>query len=201
MERTRMKLAGAVAALAIAGGPARAAGSDTSKDVRVVNAAAEPVPVAVQGTAVCAVQGTPSVSAGQQGDWNVTAAQQGDWNGTAAQAGTWAVGISGTPAIRAALPTTLVRGWIEPNAPFVNSTGKRIVIELLSGYTGSQETLSVRTQLLPEQHDYLIPFEKDPNGVTGKFHVLTRIYMEPGEEFLISSGYFAHVGFSGHFDE
>ena len=51
MERSLTRLALAAAALTTAVWPAWAAAAENKQDVRVVNTAAEPVPVAVQGTA------------------------------------------------------------------------------------------------------------------------------------------------------
>ena len=65
MERSLTHLASAVAALAILCWPAPASAADTKQDMRVINTPAEPVPVAIQGTAAVTggvqVTNTPTV--------------------------------------------------------------------------------------------------------------------------------------------
>ena len=91
---------------------------------------------------------------------------------------TGAVDVRSLPPVRIAPPRTIVRAAISYGKPYVNTTGRRVVIEVVSTFTlGFNAALS-----LPQAGIfYMLPVTRDQFGY-GAAHVQTRIYLEPGEE-------------------
>ena len=91
---------------------------------------------------------------------------------------TGTVDVRALPPVSVAPPRTIVRAAISHGKPYVNNTGRRVVIEVVSTFTlGWNGAL-----WLPQaQIYYMLPVSRDQFGY-GAAHVQTRIYLEPGEE-------------------
>jgi len=179
----------ALAILVQASPMATAAGTTPGPlDVRVTN-----TPLAVTGV-MTAAGGT--VEATQSGAWNVGVSGTANVQGTvtATQGGTWNVGIAGTPTVQAPA-TQIVRVSARPFDSWLNNTGRVAVLESVScssleqpaggffvGDAGGEAAIY-----------YIFPLDSI-GGEYYESHLLTRIYVQPGEYL----GSWTGCWFNGH---
>jgi hypothetical protein len=91
---------------------------------------------------------------------------------------TGAVDVLTVPPLSMTPPRTIVRATIAHGQPYVNNTGRRVVIEAISTFTlGWNASVSIPKAGVY----YMLPVTRDHFG-HGAAHVQTRIYLEPGDE-------------------
>ncbi len=110
---------------------------------------------------------------------------------------TGAIDVRTLPAISVAPPRTIVRAAISRGKPYVNNTGRRVVIEVVSTFT-----LGYNASLwLPQAGVYyMLPVTRDHFGY-GAAHLQTRIYLEPGEELQNNDATDREVWITGYVED
>lgn len=206
-------LALCVCMLALTGARSSNAAPPPDKDVVVVNTAAQPVPVAVQGTATIA--GTVSLASGSSIGINPSSNTVQLGNTVDNPVMVRDVDNPARQPFQEEFAITLPDNFGGENATFMVPLGKRLVIEYVSarGFVPAGQTLtfSIRTRQGNTPNGvvhYLVSTEQGFSGTSTGFVAgqVMRLYADPGTQVLVRAGRNpatgtgnAFIAVSGHF--